>query len=73
MPTCVVRALHVEIQGYKDVYLPELQGYKDIYSPEVQGYKDIYSPVTLTCTQECVLVTFRSYGAIANINKSLQS
>ena len=29
-------------------------------------YKDIYLPVTFKCTQELVLVTFRSYSALTN-------
>ena len=31
----------------------------------IGGYKDIYSPVTFKRTQEFVLVTFRSYSALA--------
>ena len=30
------------------------------------GYKDIYSPVTFKCTQEFVLVTFRSHSTLTN-------
>ena len=42
---------------------PQVKAFVCIF---IHGYKDIYSPVTSKRTQEFVLVTFHSYGALTN-------